>query len=91
MSIPRGCICSAEGVYIYRGEGVHLSRGGVRLMPPYLYLLDLAEETGRKARYSINILQQQFNFSMQNFHDKYETIEIAEKHIQHFFVGLINR
>ena len=34
MPIPEGCICSAEGVYIYRGEGVHLSRGGVRLMPP---------------------------------------------------------
>ena len=38
MSISRGCICSAEGVYIYRGEGVHLSRRGVRLMSPYFYI-----------------------------------------------------
>ena len=37
MPILGGCICSAEGVYIYRGEGVHLSRGGVRLMPPIKY------------------------------------------------------
>ena len=47
MPIPGGCICSAEGVYIYRGEGVNLSRGGVRLMPPYIYIFDIWEGVGR--------------------------------------------
>ena len=38
MSISKGCICSAEGMYIYREKSLHLSRRDVRLMSFYIYI-----------------------------------------------------